>query len=46
MTVGPRLRPPDAHSHTHSARTVTPDLGGESARITNRERAIAAGGIR
>ena len=42
-TVGPRLRPPDAHSHTHSARTVTPELAEWLPRMTYRERAIAAG---
>jgi hypothetical protein len=42
-TVGPRLRPPDARSHTHSARTITPEIGNFLPRMTYRERAIAAG---
>jgi hypothetical protein len=42
-TVGPRLRPPDARSHTHSARTITPELAERLPRMTYRERAIAAG---
>ena len=26
-TVGPRLKPPGPNSHTHSARTITPEIG-------------------
>jgi hypothetical protein len=43
VTVGPRLRPPDARSHTHSARTITPELKERLPKMTYRERAIAAG---
>jgi hypothetical protein len=43
VKVGPRLSPPDEHSHTHSARTITPELGKRLPRGTYRERAIAAG---
>jgi hypothetical protein len=45
-TVGPRVRPPDARSHTHSARTITPELAERLPRMTYRERAIAAGILR
>ena len=45
-TVGPRLRPPDARSHTYSARTVTPEFGQWLPKMTYRERAIAAGILR
>ncbi|MBV8105317.1 MAG: hypothetical protein JO223_11985 [Hyphomicrobiales bacterium] len=43
VTVGPRLKPPGRHSHTHSPRTITPDIGERLPRMTYRERAIAAG---
>jgi hypothetical protein len=43
VTVGPRLRPPDARSHTHSARTITPELKERLPKMTYRERAIAVG---
>ena len=42
-TVGPRLKPPGPRSHTHSARTITPDLANGLPKMTYRERAIAAG---
>jgi hypothetical protein len=42
-SVGPRLKPPGPNSHTHSARTITPDIGRQLPRMTYRERAIAAG---
>jgi hypothetical protein len=42
-TVGPRLKPPGPGSHTHSARTITPDLVNRLPRMTYRERAIVAG---
>ena len=42
-TVGPRLKPPDARSHTHSARTITPEAAQVLPRMSYRERAIAAG---
>jgi hypothetical protein len=42
-TVGPRLRPPDARSHTHSARTITPEMGHRLPRMSYRERALMAG---
>ena len=42
-TVGPRLKPPDARSHTHSARTITPEVAHGLPRMSYRERAIAAG---
>jgi hypothetical protein len=43
VTVGPRLRAPDARSHTHSRRTITPRLKEILPKMTYRERAIAAG---
>ncbi len=43
VSVGPRLAPPDARSHTHSARTITPDVAEWLPRMSYRERAIAAG---
>jgi len=46
VTVGPRLKPPGPRSHSHSARTITPDLGWRLPRMTYRERAIAAGLVR
>jgi hypothetical protein len=42
-TVGPRLKPPGPNSHTHSARTITPDMARGLPRMSYRERAIAAG---
>jgi hypothetical protein len=42
-TVGPRLKPPGPNSHTHSPRTITPELGDRLPRMSYRERAIAAG---
>jgi hypothetical protein len=42
-TVGPRLKPPGPNSHTHSARTITPDIGHRLPKMSYRERAIAAG---
>jgi hypothetical protein len=42
-TVGPRLKPPGPHSHTHSARTITPDMARGLPRMSYRERAIAVG---
>jgi hypothetical protein len=42
-TVGPRLKPPGPHSHTHSARTITPDIIRGLPQMSYRERAIAAG---
>jgi hypothetical protein len=42
-TVGPRLKPPGPHSHSHSARTITPDIGHRLPGMSYRERAIAAG---
>jgi len=45
-TVGPRLKPPGPHSHTHSARTITPEIAEHLPRMTYRERAIAAGLVR
>jgi hypothetical protein len=42
-TVGPRLKPPGPNSHTHSARTITPDIAHRLPRMTYRERAIGAG---
>jgi hypothetical protein len=45
-TVGPRLKPPGPHSHTHSARTITPELAERLPKMTYRERAIAAGILR
>jgi hypothetical protein len=41
--VGPRLKPPGPRSHTHSARTITPDHARWLPRMSYRERAIAAG---
>ena len=42
-TVGPRLKPPGPRSHSHSARTITPEFGQRLPQMTYRERAIAAG---
>jgi hypothetical protein len=42
-SVGPRLKPPGPNSHTHSARTITPEFGQRLPRMSYRERAIAAG---
>jgi len=42
-TIGPRLKPPGPRSHSHSARTITPQIGERLPRMTYRERAIAAG---
>jgi hypothetical protein len=41
--VGPRLKPPGPNSHTHSPRTITPDMARGLPRMSYRERAIAAG---
>jgi hypothetical protein len=41
-TVGPRLKPPGPNSHTHSPRTITPDMARGLPQMTYRERAIAA----
>ena len=46
VTIGPRLKPPGPRSHSHSARTITPDLGRRLPRMTYRGRAIAAGLVR
>ena len=46
VSVGPRLKPPGPRSHSHSARTITPDVGRRLPRMTYRERAIAAGLVR
>ena len=43
VIVGPRLRPPGPRSHTHSRRTITPELQEILPKMTYRERAIAAG---
>ena len=43
VIVGPRLRPPGPRSHTHSVRTITPDVKERLPKMTYRERAIAAG---
>jgi hypothetical protein len=45
-TVGPRLKPPGPHSHTYSVRTLVPQFGQWSPKMTYRERAIAAGILR
>lgn len=45
-TVGPRLKPPGPRSHTHSARTLTPEFGQWLPKMTYRERATAAGILR
>ena len=42
-TVGPRLKPPGPRSHSHSARTITPDLVKRLPQMSYRERAIAVG---
>ena len=42
-TVGPRLKPPGPHSHTHSVRTITPDMVRDLPQMSYRERAIAVG---
>ena len=42
-TVGPRLKPPGPNSHTHSPRTITPDMARGLPKMSYRERAIAAG---
>jgi hypothetical protein len=42
-TVGPRLKPPGPRSHTHSARTITPEVARGWPQMSYRERAIAAG---
>jgi hypothetical protein len=41
--VGPRLKPPGPNSHTHSPRTVTPEVARSLPQMSYRERAIAAG---
>jgi len=43
VRVGPRLAPPDARSHSHSARTVRPEVSRVLARMSYRERAMMAG---
>ena len=42
-TVGPRLKPPGPHSHTHSARTITPGIQVRLPKMSYRERALIAG---
>jgi hypothetical protein len=42
-TVGPRLKPPGPNNHSHSARTITPDIARTLPQMSYRERAIAAG---
>jgi hypothetical protein len=41
VTVGPRLNPPGPHSHTHSVRTVVPELACCLPKMSYRERALA-----
>ncbi len=43
VAVGPRLAPPGPRSHSHSVRTITPEIGRLLPKMTYRERAIAAG---
>jgi hypothetical protein len=42
-TVGPRLKPPGPHSHTHSARTLLPGIRDRLPTMSYRERALMAG---
>jgi hypothetical protein len=42
VKVGPRLSPPDEHSHTHSARTVLPDIQRRLPKLSFRERVMLA----
>jgi hypothetical protein len=41
VTVGPRLKPPGPHSHSHSARTLVPGI--RTPNMSYREQAIMAG---
>jgi hypothetical protein len=43
VSVGPRLAPPDARSHSHSARTVVPGMQDALPRMCYREQAMMAG---
>jgi hypothetical protein len=43
VTVGPRLKPPGPRSHTHSVRTVVPELGRRLPKMSYREQALTAG---
>jgi hypothetical protein len=46
VEVGPRLAPPDARSHTHSARTLVPELRHRLPKMSYRERVLIARGAR
>jgi len=43
VNVGPRLRPPDARSHTFSSRTLLPGMRDQLPEMSYRERALMAG---
>jgi hypothetical protein len=43
VTVGPRLKPPGPRSHTHSVRTIVPELRNRFPKMSYRERAMARG---
>ena len=46
VTVGPRLRPPDARSHAFSARTLGPGFRRTLPEMSYRERALMSGAWR
>jgi hypothetical protein len=43
VSVGPRLLPPDARSHSFSSRTLLPEIRGQLPKMSYRERALMTG---